>query len=735
MKRLVLMIGGQGSGKSTYCAERLKGYTRISQDDQGKVGHREAFAEALEREDQFIVIDRMNHNRQQRGTYLLPAKRRGYATRIVWLTTDRNLCLKRAKARKNHPTLSPADAEDAVNWYFKALQVPSKKEADDLIIVGDKPTFVPVKDITKETENRRILIVGDLHGCLDELLQLLEDRNFNKDEDVLVCVGDLVDRGPKTRELLEFVMSLPRFYSTKGNHDDKCVRYFEGKPVKIGNGLQTTIDSFGNKMPPEVLNFLRDLPLIIKVPAGYCVHAGFDPLMLPEEQQRDDCLYMRYYGGRSYFDEIDGIIWHKLWPKDYPRVFYGHIPEVSGPNIHNIVSLDGGCVFGDYLKAWDSLDETVHYINAKQVYSKNEFEKAKMSSSSDVITKREEYVIAGLLRKDVSDDGKLVIYTYTDQCVYDRVWDELTLNSRGHIFNVETGECLARPFSKFFNLGENEENLYEKFDWQGQYHIFEKMDGWLGVLYRHDGKFHVASRGSFHSDGAVWASQFIQKHDLSCLPEEATLVFEIINPRQKIILDYSGQETLVILAAFDRRNGTEYDRKTVEQWAEKTGLPIVKLYDLTINDCLQIQKEAKGREGFVIAFPNGKRVKVKTEWYMTLAKMMSNMSPIAIWESMTNGKVQEAFLVKVPEELRPLAEKYQQILEAQYKKAYEELYEKCLPILQETTVRKEVAFKRESLKGTPAYRAIFSFLDNNEEAIDKVIMGEIYPKRNEFIAI
>lgn len=734
MKRLVLLIGAQGSGKSTYCAERLKGYTRISQDDQGKEGHRKAFAQALEDGDQFIVIDRMNHSRQQRGTYLAPAKRYGYATRIVWLNTDRPTCLKRARGRKNHPTLKPEDAEDALNWYFKSMQVPSRKEADDLEIIGPPPSFVPVKDICAEIGSRRYIIVGDIHGCLDELQTMLADLAFDRNEDVLVCAGDLVDRGPKVRETLEFVMSLPRFYSVKGNHDDKCVRYFEGKPVKIANGLQITIDSFENKMPPETLDFLRNLPLVLKTPAGYVVHAGFDPLMLPEEQQRDDCMYMRYYGGKSYFDSFDGILWHKLWPKEWPRVFYGHIPEVSGPNIHNITSLDGGCVFGDYMKAFDSRDGIVHYVNAEKAYSSSEYAKATSSTPCAPIAKLEEYVVAGLLRSDRTDDDKLAIYTYTDQCVFARAWDEITLNNRGHIYDVQSGERIACAMPKFFNLGENEDSLYEKFNWGKPYHVLAKEDGWLGVLYRHENKFKVASRGSFHSDGAQWATSFIQKFDLSCLPDEATLCFEIINPKQKIILDYSGQETLIILAAFNRCDGTEYPREIIEQWAENIGLPIVTKYDISIKDCLEIQKEGKGREGFVLVFQDGRRIKVKTDWYMALAKLMSNMSPIAIWDTMSMGKVPEAYMVKLPEELRPLATAYKETLEDQYLKIFEGIKARCSPVIESCKGgRKAIAENRQSLDGTVAYKAIFAVLDGNSKALDKIVMGEIYPKGNEFV--
>lgn len=736
MKMLILLVGAQGSGKSTYCAERLAGYTRISQDDQGKQGHRDAFHAALSEGNEFIVVDRMNHSREQRGNYLAPAKKAGYITKIVWLNTDRNLCIKRAKARKNHPTLKPDAAEDAIKWYFRSFQTPSKKEVDELEIIGSLPNFVPVKDIRQEIGDRRYLVVGDIHGCLAELKRMLAEREFDPNEDVLVSCGDLVDRGPQVRETLEFVMSLPRFYAARGNHDDKCTRYFQGQPVKIANGLQDTIDSFGDKMPKETLEFLQDLPLILRIPAGYVVHAGFDPLMLPEEQQRSDCLFMRYYGGRSYFDDFNGVLWHKLWPRDWPTVFYGHIPEVSGPAIPNIISLDGGCVFGNYLKAYDSRDGIVHYINAERKYSVSEYAVAHDSQSNAILAKREEYVVAGLLRSDRTDDGKLAIYTYTDQCVFARAWDEITKKSRGHIYDVETGECMAYAFEKFFELGECEEALHEHFDWNAPYDVYEKLDGWISILYRHDGQFKCASRGSFHSAGAIWSTKFIQQFDLSCLPDEATLCFEMLTRNQRIILDYGQTETLIILAAFNRHDGTEYPRKTVEEWAAKIGIPIVKKCDISVDDCLRFKKENKDKEGFVIRFHDGRRVKVKTAWYLSMAKILSGVSPIAVWETMLDGKVQEEFLNQLVDRPRVLANGYKDILEGQYKKVMIDLHSKCEEvILANNYDKKSIALNRKSLEGTLAYKAVFAVMAKNEKALNKIIMDEIYPKGNEFVAI
>src|SRR5439155_23975693 len=144
-----------------------------------------------------------------------------HRTRIGWLNADRNLCLRRCRERPDHPTRAPEDAEKALALYFRPFQVPSRAEADVVEVVGPPPSFVPVTDITPAVGTRRHLIVGDVHGCLDELLELLARVGFDPAADVLVSVGDVVDRGPKVRETVEYLFGLPSFHMVLGNHEDK----------------------------------------------------------------------------------------------------------------------------------------------------------------------------------------------------------------------------------------------------------------------------------------------------------------------------------------------------------------------------------------------------------------------------------------------------------------------------------------------------------------------------------
>jgi RNA ligase len=735
---MVLLVGPQGSGKTTYCLTFLPDYLRISQDEQGRQGHFTAYQEALTQGKPFVVVDRINALKCQRKRYLDLARQHGYVTRIIWLNADRNLCLRRCRERTDHPTLHPEDAEKALALYYRGFQIPTRREADSLEVIGPPPEYAPVRDLTAQIGARRHIILGDVHGCLDETLALLDQLRFDWDRDVLISVGDIVDRGPKIRETVEFLFGLPEFYMVLGNHEYKLLRYLQGNNVKITGGLETTIQAYDNRFPPDLTERLAALPLILKTPSGYVVHAGFDPEMPPEEQSSVDCWFMRFYGGKTYFDEINGRVWHSLWPRDWPRVFFGHIPDPDGPTLEHVCSLDAGCVFGGELKAFDSRNGRVHSVKARQPYAVSEFVQAAHVSPTETLRKREEYIVAGLLRGDRTDDGRLAIYTYSDQCVYDSAWDEITRNSRGHIFDLHTGECVAWPFPKFFNLGENQEALQEQFPWDQPYEIYEKMDGWLGVLYRHEDRFKVASRGSFHSSGATWATEFIQGLDFSCLPNDATLCFEIIHPEHQIILNYQGQKTLIVLAAFNRFTGVEYPRTVVAEWARKIGLPLVPLLgQMSLEDLLRTQKDRQQFEGFVLRFADSRRVKVKTEWYLQIAKIMANLTPIAVWEVMHSGKVQEAYLVQVPEELRPLAEKYKAILEGQYARVLLDIEETAAPILaQYGSDRKALAMYVNDRQKELDYRkpAIFLLLDGKRDKLERIIMDRIYPRGNHFVA-
>src|SRR5690349_7854618 len=113
-----------------------------------------------------------------------------------------------------------------------------------------------------------------------------------------------------------------------------------------------------------------------------------------------------------------------------------------------------------------------------------------------------------------SDD--LVLFNYTALAQYNERWNWFELNSRGLILNTKTGEVVALPFPKFFNWGEGGRTTTAAIQ-----SITEKIDGSLGILYRANGEFRIATRGAFHSEQAVWATRY-------CTPISTSQVWKII---------------------------------------------------------------------------------------------------------------------------------------------------------------------------------------------------------------
>ena len=141
MKEFIILVGAPGSGKTTYCEKNLKGYIRVSQDDQGKIGQWEIFEEAIKIEAPLIVVDRMNTTKEQREKYLVFAKDRGYTTKIInFVQVPYEVCLKRVIERENHPTIKKGDertARIAISTFFSQYENVLSNEADEIEFISD----------------------------------------------------------------------------------------------------------------------------------------------------------------------------------------------------------------------------------------------------------------------------------------------------------------------------------------------------------------------------------------------------------------------------------------------------------------------------------------------------------------------------------------------------------------------------------------------------------------------
>lgn len=303
----------------------------------------------------------------------------------------------------------------------------------------------------------------------------------------------------------------------------------------------------------------------------------------------------------------------------------------------------------------------------------------------------------------------LFIYNYTPRAQYDRIWNEITLQTRGLILDSEMN-VIAKPFAKFFNLDELQANEIPQLPFE----VFEKLDGSLGVLYWLNDQPFIATRGSFESQQAARANAILHKkysHTFDKLDKNKTYLFEIIYPENRIVIDYGNLEDLVLITIICNKTGKES--------IENIGFPIVKRYD-GIQD-LQTLKQIKedNKEGFVIRFSNGLRVKIKFEEYIKLHRIITGISNVAIWEYVSEGKSFEQLLEKVPDEFYAWVKKIQQDLTSQF----DQILAENKAVFKELETRKETAAYFQSQK----YPSIlFAMLDG--KSVDKIIWKAIRPK-------
>lgn len=314
------------------------------------------------------------------------------------------------------------------------------------------------------------------------------------------------------------------------------------------------------------------------------------------------------------------------------------------------------------------------------------------------------------LRVQKHPTEELYIYNYSAKAQYDRLWNEETLSCRGLILDAND-RVVARPFPKFFNLGELENQNIPNLPFK----VFEKMDGSMGISYSINGEVFIATRGSFISEQAIKATKLLNTKYKKAIPKmnaDYTYLFEIIYPKNRIVLDYGNTEALVLLGIIDTQSGEELP-------LEDIGFPIVKEYD-GISDIRQLKAlEEDNKEGFVVKFENNFRIKVKFDEYLRLHRIITHVTSYNIWEYLKSGQPLDEILEQVPDEFYNWAKATKQKLETEFAKI-ETQAKSDFKILD---TRKETAAYFKTCKYP---KVLFRMLDKREygEVIWRIIKPE-----------
>lgn len=346
-------------------------------------------------------------------------------------------------------------------------------------------------------------------------------------------------------------------------------------------------------------------------------------------------------------------------------------------------------------------------------------------------------------------DKTLVGFKYTPETVYSQNWDEVSLLSRGIVFEIATGKIVAFPFKKFFNFEElyesatmNKTNFantlpkdYLCADFSGKFRVMEKYDGSLGIAFFYNGKWVVKTGGSFDSEQASWATDYLNtKCNTECLNKDFTYCFEIIYDEDVHPIHYNF-EGLVLLGVIDTQTGIEQPIEVIRSYAD-FGYMIAKEYEF--GNFANVVKFAKKRdniyEGVVITFENGWKTKIKGEEFLKLQKLFHNISKEAIWENFDywNEKYKDFdFIMNIPEELKAMKE-----FAAELPKEFEEKRSRLLLIsntIAKMNVERKVAWEMANEKTGNKTDAgiIMKMLEGNTSRYKDMIWRSLKPKKIE----
>lgn len=210
---------------------------------------------------------------------------------------------------------------------------------------------------------KRTIIVGDIHGCYDELVALLDKLTLGRDDRV-VCVGDLIVKGERNRNVLELFITDERFFSVLGNHDRAILRHWQGVAAASKSTQKACLKELEADRT-RYARYLEALPLMIDLGSHLVVHAGLRPGVPVGAQSVEDLTDLRTLGPDPSSGE--GVPWYEEYTG--PQVvLFGHWPAREPRRGPRALGLDTGCVFGHRLTAYVLETRELVSVSARRSY-------------------------------------------------------------------------------------------------------------------------------------------------------------------------------------------------------------------------------------------------------------------------------------------------------------------------------------------------------------------------------
>jgi len=404
---LVVLVGPSGCGKSTFAGTHFgpfetlsSDYCRglVSNDENDQSATKPAFealhflaAKRLER-GLLTVVDATNVQVEARKPLVELARRYHVVPCAIVFDLPVSVCQARNKDRADR-AFGPHVIRQQHSQLRRSLRMLQREGFRHVSMLRSEAEVARAAVVREPLWNNRksdhgpFDIIGDVHGCCDELDELLAALGYAKDAASgwvhpdarkAVFVGDLVDRGPRIPEVLRTVMAMVAGGSAlavPGNHDMKLVRRLRGRDVQITHGLAESLAQLEQETPEfreHVATFLDDLVSHYVLDDAHLVvaHAGMKAEMQGRGsgKVRDFALYGETTGETDEF----GLPVRYDWAAEYrgaAHVVYGHTPVPDAQWLNRTINIDTGCVFGGRLTALRWPEKELVSVRARATYA------------------------------------------------------------------------------------------------------------------------------------------------------------------------------------------------------------------------------------------------------------------------------------------------------------------------------------------------------------------------------
>jgi len=416
---LVILIGVSGSGKTTFarkhflqteilCSDFCRALMTDNENDQTVT--QEAFdilhflARKRLEKGRLTVIDATNVKPASRRPFVALAREYHVVPVAIVFDLPLDVCQKRTGGRSDR-TLEPHVIPHQYEHLTRSLEILKEEGFRHVYILKseEEANAVNIKRVPLKSDRRNdhgpFDIIGDVHGCCDELEMLLQKLGYTEgkaqnidplwgdriyihpQERKLVFLGDLVDRGPRNLDTMRLARNMVQAGSAlcvPGNHEIRLMHKLKGGNINTGYGLEKTLEEL-NSLPEEqrkqfsgkMIEFIQGLTSHYVLDDGNLVlaHAGMREAMHGRSSAKVSEFAM--YGETKGESDIFGLPARYPWIMNYhgsATVVYGHTAVREAQWHNRTLNVDTGCVFGGNLTAWRYPEEEFVFVPSAKIY-------------------------------------------------------------------------------------------------------------------------------------------------------------------------------------------------------------------------------------------------------------------------------------------------------------------------------------------------------------------------------